>query len=172
MLPTLRPDTSTRATQAQILQALASLAVLPSRQADDAALDSKMYQIALEGVSRYALNEAVKAIVRGTLGHTFFPTPVEIRQECNRAIEPIARAAERQRMNEEQARECIEFEKRIQARSPEELDRVRAVYEDFCRQHAASKPVSVEEKTVFLDPDLLAQVPDAPSSFKKMGESR
>lgn len=126
-----------------------------------------MYQIALEGVSRYALNEAVKAIIRGALGHTFFPTPVEIRQECNRAIEPIARAAERQRMNEDQARERVEFEKRIQARSPEELARVRAVYENFCKQHEASKPAKVEEAAVVLDPDLLAQVPDAPSTFRR-----
>lgn len=150
-----------------MLQALASLAVLPSRQAADAALDTKMYFIALEGVSRYALNEAVKAIIRGTLGHTFFPTPVEIRLQCNKAIEPIAREAERQRMNQQQARERISYEKRMRARPPEEIARVRAVYEKFCEQHKASKPVS-EEGRIILDPELLAQVPDAPSTFKRI----
>jgi hypothetical protein len=84
MLPALKSDTTTRATEAQVLQALASLAGLPSRQADDAELDRKMYHVALEGVSRYALNEAVKAIIRGALGHTFFPSPVEMRFSARR----------------------------------------------------------------------------------------
>jgi hypothetical protein len=166
MLPALKSDTTTRATQAQVLQALASLAGLPSRQADDAELDRKMYHVALEGVSRYALNEAVKAIIRGALGHTFFPSPVEFRLQCEKAIEPHIRQAERIRRREQQESENAQFERVIASRTPEAVARQQEAYRRFCEQYAASKPISAESVPM-LDPELVAKVPDASSTFKR-----
>ena len=148
------------------MQALASLAGLPSRQADDAELDRKMYHVALEGVSRYALNEAVKAIIRGGLGHTFFPSPVEFRQQCEKAIEPHIRQAERIRRREEQARDNAEFERVIASRTPEAIARQQAAYQRYCEQYKASRPVTAEPAVV-LDPEEVAKLPDAPATFKR-----
>jgi hypothetical protein len=133
---------------------------LPSRQADDAELDRKMYQVALAGVSRYALNEAVKAIIRGALGHTFFPSPVEFRQQCDKAMEPHHREAERIRIRETQARENREFEKTVATRTPEAMARVKATYERFCEGYRKETAPFVPT----LDPELVARVPDNPKA--------
>jgi hypothetical protein len=148
------------------LQALASLAGLPSRQADDAELDRKMYHYALQGVSRYALNEAVKAIIRGALGHTFFPSPVELRMQCEKAMEPHIRQAERIRIREEQETENARFNKVLAQRTPEAMARVSEVYRQYCEAYNATK--AKEESPAFtLDPELVALVPDASSTFKR-----
>lgn len=145
------------------MQALASLAGLPSRQADDADLDRKMYHVALAGVSRYALNEAVKAIIRGSLGHTFFPSPVELRQECDKAMEPVHRQARRERIVIEQSEENRQFLRVQAAKTPEAKAKVAARYAEFCKGY--QKQAAVHEST--LDPELVAKVPDARSTFSK-----
>ena len=146
------------------MQALASLAVLPSRQVEDARLDQDMYQLALRGVSRYGLSQAVATIMRGSLGHTFFPSPVELRQQCELAEAPIRRQAEREAQRREWARENTEFNQSRAQRTPEALARQQAVYREFCAGYAKD-PIAQER--VYLDPELLAQVPDAPTNFKK-----
>lgn len=164
MLPANRPDTWTKATETQVLQALTSLAGLPSRQADDADMDRRMYHIALAGVTRYALNEAVKAVLRNKLGHTFFPTPVELRRLCDEAIEPHIRQERRVRMIEQQAQENAEFDRVIAQRTPEAIARQQAAYREFCERYEAERhPAHIPT----LDPELVAKIPDAPSSFTK-----
>lgn len=147
------------------MQALTSLAVLPSRQAEDADLDRAMYNVALEGVSRYGLSQAVTAIIRGALGHTFFPSPVELRQQCELAEAPIRRQAEREAQRREWARENATFEQTRALRTPEAVALQQAAYRKFCEGYADSKAIAQER--VYLDPELLAKVPDAPSTFKK-----
>lgn len=164
MLPATRPDLSIQATETQVLQALASLAVLPSRQAEDAALDQDMYRLALRGVSRHGLSQAVSAIMRGALGHTFFPSPVELRQQCDAAEEPLRRQIERDARRREWARENAEYARARAHRSPEAVARQQAAYKAFCEGYA-QEPIAQER--VYLDPELLAQVPDAPTKFKK-----
>lgn len=148
------------------MQALASLAGLPSRQADDADLDRRMYQIALDGVSRYALNEAVKAIIRGGLGHTFFPSPVELRMQCDKAMAPHIEAQRQYRRMEAQRRENQEIAASHARKTPQAMARAKAVYDQFCASYEAAKNGS-SEPSVTLDPELLARVPDAPSPFSK-----
>lgn len=125
-----------------------------------------MYHVALDGVSRYALNEAVKAIIRGGLGHTFFPSPVEFRQQCEKAMEPHIRQADRIRRREQQAKDNAEFERVIASRTPEAIARQQAAYAAYCEQYKASKPVSTEPSVV-LDPEQVAKLPDAPATFKR-----
>ncbi len=123
-----------------------------------------MYNIALEGVSRYGLSQAVSAIMRGALGHTFFPSPVELRQQCDLAEAPIRRQAEREAIRREAARERAEWSRTTSERTPEAKARAKAVYDAFCAQYETT---AIAQERVYLDPELLAQVPDAPSPFKK-----
>lgn len=148
------------------MQALASLAGLPSRQADDAELDRKMYHYALDGVSRYALNEAVKTIIRGALGHTFFPSPVELRLQCEKAMEPHIRQAERERIREQQETENARFERVVAQRTPQAMARVSEIYRQYCDAYNATK-AKEEPAAPMLDPDLVAKVPDASTTFKR-----
>jgi hypothetical protein len=125
-----------------------------------------MYHVALAGVSRYALNEAVKAIIRGALGHTFFPSPVEMRLQCERAMEPHIRQAERIRLMEQQKTDNEHFEHVIAQRTPQSMARVSEAYRRYCEQYNASK-AKTESPAPVLDPELVAQIPDATSTFKQ-----
>lgn len=164
MLPATSPDMKTKATETQVLQALTSLAGLPSRQADDAEMDRRMYFVALEGVSRYALGEAVKSIIRGALGHTFFPSPVELRQQCDKAMEPHVRHAQRVRLSEQQARENAEFDRVRAQRTPDAIASQQEAYRRFCQGYEAEKAPAYDP---LLDPELVAKIPDAPGTFTK-----
>ena len=141
------------------MQALASLAGLPSRQADDASLDQQMYFVALDGVTRYALSEAVKAVMRNKLGHTFFPSPVELRRLCDEAQRPHDEMARRARVLDQQRREREAWNAADAAKTPEARQHVSKVYAEFCEGYRRP-PV---ESSVVLDPDLVAMIPDAPS---------
>jgi hypothetical protein len=145
------------------LQALASLAGLPSRQADDAELDQQMYFVALAGVTRYALSEAVTAVIRGALGHTFFPTAIELRQQCDVAMEPHYREQRRIAIREEQQNFNSEFDRINARRTPEARARVAAAYSDFCRSYEKQ----AEEETFKLDPELVALVQDNPKALNR-----
>jgi hypothetical protein len=123
----------------QIIQALASLAGLPSRQADDAALDQQMYLVALESVTRYALSEAVKSIIRGGLGHTFFPSPVELRLACDRAQQPVRDMQRRITMTEENRRDREEFDRINAGKTAESRARVAEVTRQMHRTIAGDK---------------------------------
>lgn len=120
-----------------MLQALASLACLPSRASGDTELDRDLYCVALEGVTRHGLSEAVKAIMRGALGHAFFPSPPELRMQCDKAMEHHVSMRDRIQRQEKVDRE------RIPARrepTPEERARVKAKYEAFCGSFKGPEP--------------------------------
>lgn len=127
-------------------------------------MDRRMYHIALAGVTRYALNEAVKAILRNKLGHTFFPTPVELRRLCDEAMEPHIRQEQRVRLTEQQARENAEFERVRAQRTPNAVARQQAAYRQFCERYEADRD---HPHVPALDPELVAKIPDAPSTFTK-----
>lgn len=117
-----------------------------------------MYLVALEGVTRYALSEAVKAIMRGALGHAFFPSPPELRRLCNEAQRPHNDEARRIRLTEDERRDRREFEAaRNRAQSPAAKARVAAAYARFCEGYERA-PSFVPT----LDPELVAKLPDAP----------
>lgn len=158
------------------MQALASLAGLPSRQADEDGIDRKMYFVALNGVSRYALNEAVKGIIRGALGHTFFPSPVEFRQQCEKAMEPHIRQAERIRVREQQERESAEFNRVLAGRTPEAIARQQEAYRKFCAGYTSEKDEAEEAERADIrarygmTDELVNAIADQPipSNFKRL----
>jgi hypothetical protein len=173
MLPTKAPDVWAKANEGNILQALALLAALPSRQADDAALDKETFFIALEGVTRHGLIEATKAILRGELGHAFFPSPPELRMQCDKGMEWHERMRDRIRRNEQAAAQRPP-EKR--ALTPQERERQAERMRQFHRSIGAD-PDSVEgnfmaDMEAKYGADALASVPDNPRRFDVPGFSR
>lgn len=125
-------------------------------------IDTASYYVALEGVTRFSLVEAAKAILRGALGHTFFPSPVEMRQQCDKVMEPHVAARRRNENMEQQRRENMEMARARQSITPEGRARVAQIYASFTAQHEASK----QRETVtgpLLDPELVARIPDRPA---------
>lgn len=160
----------------QIIQALASLAALPSRQADDASLDQHMYLMALYGVTRYSLSEAVKSIIRGGLGHTFFPTPVELKMECDRAQRPVLDMQRRITVTEENRRDRDEFNRINAQKTPEAKARVAALmgqlnasFETSRREDEEAARAEIRAR-YGIEGEALAKVPDqpAPSNFRRI----
>lgn len=92
-----RPDYSTTVTEADVIKCLTFLSCLPAREAVAVAAAKAAYFVALEGVSRFALEAASKAIIRGVLGHGFFPSPPELRLQCDEVMRPIREAELRDR---------------------------------------------------------------------------
>lgn len=125
--------------------------------------DKGAYYVALEGVTRYGLAEAAKAILRGALCHAFYPSPPELRMQCDKAMEWHERRAERERYAKSQAMP----DSKRQEPTPEAKARMAKVYANFCKSYER-KPVTEPLK---LDPALVAQLPDNPSALvrRRMG---
>lgn len=114
--------------------------------------------IALDGVTRHGLAEAVKFILRGALGHAFLPSPPELRIQCDKAMEWHERERDRIARREQIQRERIPDRDEP---SPEAKARVSALYADFCKSYQKA----AAEDTLRLDPELVAQVADNPKAL-------
>ncbi len=138
-----------------------TLSGLPSRETTAGEIDNALFMLALEGVTRYALNSAVKAISQGGLRHAFLPSPPELRLQCDKAMEWHERERERirrrQRENEDYHRQKTEW----RPPTDEEKARAAAVYADFCKGYEKASA----EDTLKLDPELVAQIPDNPKAL-------
>lgn len=139
------------------------LAGLPSRAPDDEGAHKAAYFLALEGVTRYGLQEAVRVILKGGLGHTFFPTPVELRLKCDSAMAWHQREHQRIQQRQTQTEENRQFVQTVSQRTPEGIARQQQAYRTFCAGYAEKKAA----ERIVLDPELVALVPDAPSTFKR-----
>lgn len=165
-LPAQQIDVWSKASHEDQIKALVLLAGMPAREAGDAHVDKAAYYLALDGVTRWGLSEAVKAILQGRLGHAFFPSPPELRMECDKAME--WHEQERQRVIR---REQIERERREHAPkaepSPEARARVAAAYAKFCaghdnRKHDAEQADRAEVRTRYgMTPELIDRIADA-----------
>lgn len=147
---------------------MVTLSGLPSRATTAGELDNAAFMMALEGVTRHGLSEAVKFILRGALGHAFLPSPPELRQQCDKAMEWHERERLRIARQEQIARERKQFAP-VGEPSPEAKARVSAIYAEFCKGYEKA----AAEDTLKLDPELVAQVPDNPKSpaRQRMGKA-
>lgn len=133
---------------------------MPSRATSSAEFDQQVYFIALDGTTRHGLSEAVKFILRGALGHAFYPSPPELRMQCDKAMEWHEREAERIRRQSD----FQKFRKeQDEWRPPTEAEKARsaAVYAQFCKGYEKA----ATEDTFKLDPELVAQIPDNPKAL-------
>lgn len=74
------------ASKAEIDEALKLFNTLPRRDIGDGRQLRLAFTIALDGVHGLVLARAVEAILRGSLGHPFMPSPPELRIECDRVF--------------------------------------------------------------------------------------
>lgn len=126
-------DTSTPATPEQITQALALLTSLPRRRDDESTgrLNLEAYRIALKGVTRYGLNLATQAALKGEHGNGFFPSPAELRRLYEAGMKPVHEYAEKARRLAAQAAENARFARKVEEPTPEQKARVKAKIEEF-----------------------------------------
>lgn len=161
-LPANRQDVWIKATEMDKTAALASLASLPSRATSSAELSKAGYYVALENVTRYGLSEAVKAILKGSLKHAFFPSPPELRLQCDKAMEWHENMDMRIRRQERENEEFNRLHgKPWEPDGPEQKARAARLYADFCKGYEQA----VTEETFTLDPDLVAKIPDNPKAL-------
>lgn len=146
-----RRDAST-STDSDILQALGLLAQMPPTKGVE--ISNTGYFIALEGVTRKRLFDATKRILRGGLGHSFFPSPPEFRMMCDKVAEEEARKIRREREQREQAGFIARQKHCDEERTPEALARAKATYEKFCVDHDASRAADRAAPIGYLPPPL------------------
>lgn len=140
---------------------------LPSPASSEVSLefDQHTYFIALRGVTQYGLFKAVEAILQNALGHAFFPSPPELRGQCDKAMQHHVEMRDRIAHREKLARERIPDRPEP---TPEARARVSKAYAEFCKSYEKA----AAEDTFKLDPELVALVPDNPKSFarQRMGK--
>lgn len=174
-IPAQYQDVWKPATEADKAHALASLSTLPSRAVGLADVDRGAYYLALEGVTRYGLTKAVKAILQNALGHAFFPSPPEFRGQCDKAMEwheqTAQRIRRRERENEDFNRQCKPVERSEQGRA-----RVSAAYQRFLDSYENGKAGEEEtrrdelRRSYGMTPESLASIKDNPAARERMGE--
>ena len=175
-LPTNQIDVWAKASDQDKLKALASLNSLPSRQTDTVEISEAGYFVALDGVTRHGLSEAVKAILKGGLGHAFFPSPPELRIQCDKAMEWHEHQREREYREERYIRERRENNAIVQ-RSPEAIARQQESYRKFCAGYTSEKDEAEKAERADIrarygmTDELIDGIPDqpVPSNFKKLG---
>lgn len=163
------------ASQEDKIKALVSLGGLPAREASNPQIDKASYYLALKDVTRYSLVQAVEAIHQGKLGHGFFPTPPELRIQCDKAMESPRWHRSQQLREDRYARERRENNALTQ-RSPEAIARQQKAYQAFMAGYEADKAKADEaEHEVIrarygITAESIAHLPDLemPSNFKKL----
>ena len=134
-------------------------------------MDSSAYYLALDGVTRHGLAEAVRFIMRGALGHAFMPSPPELRIECDKAMKWHEDEAARIRHREKIEREKPAPVQRTQA----EIDRNKVLVADLYRS-MGWVPVENDPRAfraameAKYGADELAKIPDNPNALNRMGK--
>jgi len=127
--------------------------------------------VALEGVTRHGLAEAVRFILRGALGHGFMPSPPELRIQCDKAMQWHHDEAERIRRREQIATERPAPVKRTQAQIERNKELVSGLYRSMGWEPDESDPdafrAAMEAK---YGADALAKIPDNPNALTRMGK--
>ncbi|WP_457301297.1 hypothetical protein [Phyllobacterium sp. P5_D12] len=153
------------ASEDEQVAALVLLNALPSREAD-ATSNKAAYFIALESVELYGLQRATADFLKGKVGRGFFPSPAELRMQCEAVMQPIR---DTHRKVQEQARQNLEAREFAAIKhSPAAKARVAAIYQRFCdgnHREGKSEAQELAEIRAKYDPSMLAAVPDAPVSL-------
>ena len=149
-------------TEQDVLRALMSLGSLPKRRSEDPEMDLAAYRVALDRTHVGDLAGAIRSILQGALGHAFFPSPPELRIECDKQADGRAKVVARK------MRRLRELEERAQYPAVEHSDeakaRVAAIYRRFNEQR---ETVSAEDELAAIrakyDPAALEKIPDRPA---------
>jgi hypothetical protein len=143
---------------------LVTLSGLPSRETTAGEIDNAAFMMALDGVTRYGLSEAVRFILRGALGHAFLPSPPELRIQCDKAMEYHKQMRERIARQERIANERLPD---IPPRTADEIARHTERMARFYEASGYEDGRKIAQERVTLDPALVAQIADAPTTWKR-----
>jgi hypothetical protein len=166
-LPTLAMDVWKLATDEDKLKALASFVAMPAPKSvspEQAEIADATFDVSLRGVTRYGLERAVEAILQGALNHEFAPNPVELRKQCDKAMEWHARERDRIIRQEKIRRER---EPDIPPRTADEIARHKERMARFYEASGYEDGRKIAQERVTLDPALVAQIADAPTTWKR-----
>jgi len=165
---TIRQDVWKPASETDKASALAALSSLPSRPTTGE-LDRASYYTALDGVTRHGLSAAVRSILQGGLGHGFFPSPPELRIQCDKAMEGPRWDRSQQLREDRYARERRE-NNAITQRSPQAIARQQKAYQAFTAGYEADKIRADESERAEIrarygiTEEAIASIPDLPVS--------
>lgn len=126
-------------------------------------------------MSRYALGQATDAILRGALGHTFYPSPPEIRMQCDAAMQPHIEEAARIRRLEQQLAERQRHSAFHDDKTPAAKARVSKAYQAYLASFGEAKTSEDEKERAAIrarygmTPEVLASIQDNPKAREKMG---
>jgi hypothetical protein len=164
MIPAIQQDVWKPATEVEKIQALVTLSGLPSRETTAGEIDNAAFMMALDGVTRYGLSEAVRFILRGALDHAFLPSPPELRIQCDKAMEYHKQMRERIARQERIASERLPD---IPPRTADEIARHAERMARFYEASGYEDGRKIAQERVTLDPALVAQIADAPTTWKR-----
>jgi hypothetical protein len=120
---------------------MAGLSVLRTRTLANPEAEKMAYMKALDGVTKYGLEQAVDNILRGSLGDDWMPSPPALRIQIDEVMRPIkearARDQKERRILEEQARD-----RKRRGMTPEQRQRAN---EKWQTARAAMKMQTEEE---------------------------
>lgn len=167
------------ATGRDVLASLAALDPLPRRASTNPELEFAAFKTALEGrqvgqivVAHVDLTAAVRAIMQGSLGHAYHPSPAELRMQCDakrdERLAEIATAVRRRAAEEEHASYRSTLTK-----TPEARERVASTYAKFC-EASAKASLELATKNFHSQPRqaLLSPLPvDAHLPLRQVGEA-
>lgn len=133
-----------------------------------------MFLLALDGVTRWGLMAGIERIIKGGLGHAFMPSPPELRQAIDREMIPHAAERERIERREKLAEEAAAFGP-IPKRTPEQIARVKAIYDRFSADYETQSKERMERDEVRarhgMTDEVLSKIPDRPlPGFRRLGE--
>ncbi len=127
--------------------------------------------MALEGVTRHGLAEAVRFILRGALGHGFMPSPPELRLQCDKAMQWHIEEAERIRHRERIASDRPAKVHRTPGEIARNKELVSGLYRSMGWEPDENDPdafrAAMEAK---YGADALAKIPDNPNALTRMGK--
>ena len=141
-----------------------TLSGLPSRETTAGEIDNAAFMMALDGVTRYGLSEAVRFILRGALGHAFLPSPPELRIQCDKAMQYHRQMRDRIIRQENIRRDR---EPDIPPRTADEIARQKERMARFYEASGYEDGQKIAQERVTLDPALVAQIADAPTTWKR-----
>jgi len=130
------------------------------------------YRVALEGCPAWAIANAVRRFLQGKVPHqskVFCPKPPELREAVDAEMAPVLRRIEHEKRQGRLREEAARFATPVK-RTDGEKARAAELYAEFCRKHAETAPeghISEPERAT-LDPEKLAMIPDAPTTFERL----
>lgn len=128
----------------------------------------RAYIVALDGCPAWAVANAVRRFVQGKVPDqslVFCPYPPGLRQAVDREMAPVVRQVEAEMRQNKLKAEARAYRSTVQ-RTPEARQRVATAMEAY--RESRRKLERKEQTSSKLDPELVAMVPDAPTTFERL----